>query len=314
MAKNLIACSFASDENLQSSVNLKTNSNDARLIVYMKNVFVALVSAKQNNPNCDVGLITNVSVPADFLKLFQNFEIKVFNAAFDDFKFGPETKWGLAFYKICGLKKSLNFGYKNICLLDADTYTQNNFDDLWTWCENETLLLFDCSFRREKTQFWQDVDRFRGTNKPFTHFGGEFIAGSVETLTQHIKNCDNIYARMLTENLQTSQGDEFITSIAAERFNGKIKHAGGFIFRFWTRTYRRTTTTYDQGGVSILHVPGEKEFGMLKMFNYIVKHKKIPSQRKAQFILHIRIPAPLVCCAIFLNELKRIFGKYRSRQ
>ena len=96
---------------------------------------------------------------------------------------------------------------------------------------------------------------------------------------------------MINKGFQTTFGDEFIISLAADSFRKEIKNANGYIWRFWTGTYRYISTCYKNDAVSILHLPAEKSEGMINMYNYILKHDSLPKIQKAHRMLHLVYPS-----------------------
>ena len=86
----------------------------------------------------------------------------------------------------------------------------------------------------------------------------------------------------------TTHGDEFIVSVAAEEMRSNVKNAGAYVFRFWTGIFRLVSTCYDANEVVVLHVPDEKENGMISLFDkYISKNKSI-NKKKVHKILHLK--------------------------
>ena len=96
---------------------------------------------------------------------------------------------------------------------------------------------------------------------------------------------------MIKKGFETNFGDEFIISLAADRFRENIKNADGYMGRFWTGTFRYISTCYKYDPVSVLHVPAEKNYGMIKMYNYIKKYNSLPKKQKVYKILHLRYPS-----------------------
>ena len=56
-----------------------------------------------SNSLCDVGLITNQSVPAKYDSLFKSHDINIWEGPFEEFVFSKKNKWHLAFYKLASL-------------------------------------------------------------------------------------------------------------------------------------------------------------------------------------------------------------------
>lgn len=134
--------------------------------------------------------------------------------------------------------------------------------------------------------------------------GGEFIGASHAILNKFIRSCEDILTKMIATDFVTIHGDEFIESLAIHLDNFNVKHAGMFVHRFWTRTNYRTKTVLPKGGISVLHVPAEKEYGMLKIYDYIISKNRIPSQRKAQKMLHLLHASFKVAIKRFLMRLR----------
>ncbi len=292
MSKNLIFCAYALNPLMKTSVNLKHKEQSK--IIYLRNIVVALVSAKRNNKECDVALVTNTELPVEFSDIFKKENILVIHEEFDEFKLPQEYKWGLAFYKLCALKKVLTRGYDNYLMFDTDTYTQSSLDDLWIETR-DSIMLYSINQRfsnKDYATFYQESKDFLGTDKPIAYYGGEFIAGNKELLEVFIGKCSVIFDKMLKESFVTTHGDEFITCIAADQMRESIKNAGGYIFRFWTGTFRMISTIYAFDPISILHVPSEKEGTFIKLYLYYVKHNKFPTNQKVHKMFHFKRKGP----------------------
>lgn len=122
MKRSLILIPYGNKEAYNTGVNLK--SSDNRLEVYLKNFCVACVSAKQNaGQSSDVALVTNIDVPNPYREILGDNDIKVIKVDFDDFNFGENYMWALAFYKLCALKHVLlETNYDYYAYLDSDVY------------------------------------------------------------------------------------------------------------------------------------------------------------------------------------------------
>ncbi len=298
--KNLIFGALAFSPDKCSGENLKGAKD--KLTVYLKGAVVSLVSAKTSNPEVEVALVTDTEIPQRFLKIFDKFGVKVFHEEFDEFSFGVDYKWGLAFYKLCALKKMSVKGYSSCVLIDLDTYTQSSLIDLFEETKHN-VILYDINHRLSlpnTVKFEKEVAAFLEREEPITNFGGEFIAGSGEKLLRFIEIAENVYNEMLKKNFATSFGDEFIISIAAYCDKQDIT-CGGYVQRFWTGDFRLVSDLYKNNAVSIIHVPAEKTDGLIKIFNKIEKKGKI-KPAKAHKYLHLNKPK-------FTTVLKRLAGK-----
>ena len=67
----------------------------------------------------------------------------------------------------------------------------------------------------------------------------------------------------------------------------KLCNAGAYIYRFWTGSFRLISTCYKYNPVTILHVPAEKEYGMLKLYNKYISKGKIPTKKNVYRLLHL---------------------------
>lgn len=297
----LIFSAFANNETANTGVNIKNIA--ARRDIYYKNIVVALVSAKKNNPTCDVALVSNQDVPPQYNDVLSRNNIIVINCPFESFRFADDYPWALAYYKLCALKKVLDFGYDHYLMIDSDVFVQNDIKMLWNWT-SDYLVMFDTG---ETTERWQnEMHLFLNNNTFVTHWGGEFIAGSKKILKTFIALCEAVYNKMTEISFKTIHGDEFIESIAILNNDIRIKHADMFMYRFWTRTDYRVKTVLPVGGISVLHVPAEKEHGMLEIYKYLSSNDRIPSQKRAQRMLHVHTPTISVRIKLLLDRVINI--------
>lgn len=290
--KNIICIPFAYEKEKYSGVNIKNIKKT--LIIYQKNFAVSLISAKKNNPNDTVALVTNLDVDmidSTILKLLEMNNIKILHVEYDSFIFPNKYLWSLAFYKLCALKYLSNSEYDNICYMDTDVYVQDSFKNIWLETK-QNILLYDINHGLGIDDYKTIVDEFSSflntKNQYLTHFGGEFYASNRENAKTFIKHCEEIYNEMVERNFVTTKGDEFIISIAASSMKTHIKNAGAYIFRYWTGTFRLISTSYKNNSVTVLHIPSEKEKGIIKIFNKYVSNNKLPSNNRAWKLLHLK--------------------------
>lgn len=285
--KKLIMIPYANCENMLGGVNVNDNN---RSEIYMKNCCVSLLSAKHYNPNSDVALVTNIEIPEEFEKSLKDNAILIIRAEFNAFKFPDSYKWGLAFYKLCALKYIVeNYDYDYVSYMDSDVYIQSSFDNIWSECK-ENILLYDINHGlqvKDYRLFLEDYFSFSGDNRNITHYGGEFFASSKQNAEVFISECYKIYSEMIEKKFFTSFGDEFIISQAADRHKVLIKNAGAYIFRFWTGAFHLVSTCYKYNPITVIHVPDEKNSGMIKIYNYYCKNNKLPSNKKVYYILNL---------------------------
>ncbi|WP_297668733.1 hypothetical protein [Thomasclavelia sp.] len=281
--KNIICVPFAFETGYNSGVNIKNND---KLDIYLKNATVALISAKFYNPNCDVIFATNIpknDIPSKYVDIMNINNISILFIPFESYKFGFDYKWSLAFYKLCVLKKLIALGFDNCCYMDTDVYVQGTFDFIWEECKNK-ILLYDINHGlnvKEYKNIMKEIVEFTHNDILITHYGGEFYASNYENAVIFEKMMYKVYLQMIESNFVTSKGDEFIVSIAAENLKGLIKNASPYICRFWTgSSFRLVSTCYVYNPVVILHMPAEKEKGIIKIYDRYISHNKIPKKSK----------------------------------
>lgn len=304
MNKNCIFCAYAYLDGFKGGVAL--NLIDDQVSIYIKNAIVSLVSAKKNNEDCDVALVTNIKIPQKYKSILESNDILVKEKEFDRFKFDKDYKWSLAFYKLCALEKMLEEDYENYLLIDTDTYIQSSLEDLWEDTKYN-IMLYNLNRRinhENYKRFNEEIKALLGIDEPITKYGGEFIAGNKKLLSEFINECNYVFEIMKEKEFRTNGGDEFIIAVAGERMKKFIKSAGGYVYRFWTGRFRLVSTCYLFDPVSILHVPREKNYGMMKLYNYIEKHKCLPANKKVYNVLHLRKVSFKIKIAGYINKIK----------
>ena len=287
---NAIINALAIKENAQSSTNVNSSFIDNN--GYLKNSICSLFSAKINNPDCDSILITNFKLPEKYMNELNDLNIKTYLFPFDRFVFPDNMAWSLAFYKLCALSYVIQeLNYDNICLLDTDTVCVKPLDSLWDECR-ENILLYDMQHSLEIEQanvMNQEFHDLTHSYKYLINYGGEFIAGSRDRLIVFLEKCRYYYDQMIKKKLTTKHGDEFILCCAASDSDvrSSIKSANAYIFRFWTSSFYLISTNYIYNPICILHVPDEKNRGMLCLYKYISKKKKLPIENKLYRMLNL---------------------------
>lgn len=283
--KNLFFVPFAFDEKKMTGVNVTSNA----LKVYLKNLCVSLISAKKTNPNIDVALVSNVNIPAEYEKLLLENQVLIYTEPFDAFAFANDYPWCLAYYKLCALEKMVTkYEYDNYIYTDADVFVQKSLDKVFLELR-DNILMYDINhglYVRDYVQIMEEFNRF-GVDTYITHYGGEFFGASRENARLFAQQCKAIFDEMQSRNFVTAKGDEFISTIAAHRLRGMVKNAGAYIYRFWTGDFYLVSTCYKFNEIAILHLPAEKQDGMLKLYNYFVKHNAFPSKEKVHKICHL---------------------------
>lgn len=295
--KKIICIPFAYKPNMQSGENVFSLGNK-RLLIYMKNASVALVSAKRFNKDAEVILSTNLlesDMPDEIVSVLRRENVGIVTIPYDEFCFPAEYTWSLAFYKLCVLKHLCAEGFEKLIYLDTDVYIQGNLESIWREVEQK-ILLYDINHGLEVEDYKElccEVNNFvcGGTNThPYiTHYGGEFFASNHKNAVQFVTYAEKIFDEMIRKKFQTSKEDEFIVSLAADEMPECIKNAGAYIYRFWTgATFRLVSTCYEYNKVLILHLPAEKEKGMLRLYSNYIRKGRMPSEQKVWKICRLK--------------------------
>lgn len=238
-------------------------------------------------------LITNVELPLFYSQLFEQHNISVKIVPFDKYKVLSTFKWRLAFYKLQALDWVVsNTDFDNYLGVDTDTYFISSLDQLWEECNYNLPILFPQSnntTNNTRKAIIEDYTNLFNCHYPIVHYGGEFIAGSKNALTLLVDNLMNVYNVVEKSNFNIWQdsGDEAFLSMAAHGL--KIHSGSSFVFRFWTRRYY--SISYNYFNIPIWHLPGEKLYGLMKMYNLLSKSKNV-SSKKAARIFNFTKPHP----------------------
>ena len=270
-----------------SGVNIGKNLTiQERKLVYLKNACVALVSAKRYNSECDVALITNLDdneIPSEIHEIFSREDIKIFHIPFDNFILGKYTPWGLDLYKLCALDYIINkMSYDNFLYVDADVYVQGSLAPVWEEVQ-ENILLYDINEGLnvpDYVRFLKENREFYPEKKFFTRYGGEFFAANREKAKEFIEASHEFVNRVKLSGREFTNGAEVVYSIVADKFRHIIKNAGGYIFRFWTGDFWLVSSCYRWNAVTILHMPAEKERGLMRIYKEYILKGKLPANKE----------------------------------
>ena len=289
------------------STGVNVGANNKVVDVYMKNCCVASISARKHcGENTDVAVVTNIDFPASYRDLLMQNGVQIITFPFDEFCFNSEYNWSLAFYKLCALSKAVNnLKYDYYAYLDTDVYVQASFDNIWNEC-NYNIQMYDINHGLGNANYYRVLNELKEFDKSLrggvTHYGGEFYAGNVENTKLFIRECTKVYEQMLSRNFNTSQGDEFISSIVAYRLKDRVKNAGAYVYRYWTGTFRLVSTNYKYNPVIVLHCPAEKNTGIITIFDKYICKGKMPSNSVVHRLLHLTKPS-------FLTIAKKVAKK-----
>lgn len=171
--KKIICIPFAYKPNMQSGENVFSLGNK-RLLIYMKNASVALVSAKRYNKDADVILATNLlehDMPDEIVDVLKRENVEIVTIPYDEFCFPAEYTWSLAFYKLCVLKHLCAEGFEKLIYLDTDVYIQGNLESIWREVEQK-ILLYDINHGLEVEDYKElcyEVNNFVGGVRTLIH-------------------------------------------------------------------------------------------------------------------------------------------------
>ena len=281
---DLIFTAFATLEGFREN----SDANRGR-DVYYRCIVVALPSARAQNPDCQVALVTNAPVPAPFDTQLARAGVTIYQCPFDKFRFGADLPWSLAFYKLCAMDWVLNnLTFERCVMMDADTYTQYPLTDLWREAD-EAVLLYQVPHPASQPMaaaISGCCDALYPETAPhvLTHFGGELIAGSASRLQNFLALCGEIYNDMQTKQVLPQDGDEVILCIAAWRAlrtGQPVRAANAYIWRYWlgARHYF-VSTNYCLVPICILHLPGSGKDRQLKLlYRRYVKRGSFPDRK-----------------------------------
>lgn len=285
---NVIASAFAFREEYGCSMQLTKKSDTEKIQLYMKNLVVALCSAKLHNPEAEVMLITNRAVDAAYQAQLESAGIVIREVPFDDYEMPKRFPWALAFYKLKALTYLASQDYEEILLIDNDTVTVANFAELWREAAQGLLLYpVNHSFDHQDRAFIrQDYEvLYPKEQRNIVHYGGEFIAGTRTTIAAFMEICHSVYERIVAEKYPVKEniGDETVLAIAAAIYKEKqiVYEAGAYLFRYWTEKnfYLVSTNTF-YNPVCIWHIPSEKDRGFLLLYNWYTKKGSFPGRKK----------------------------------
>lgn len=289
--RGLFMIPYAHLELYQGGVNLSAQKAQQQEI-YLKNCCIACLSARKHlDVQDDVALVTNIDIPQPYSALLQEKDVRIIQLPFDMFHFDRTYPWSLAFYKLCALYHLCRESdYAFYAYADSDVYIQQSFAHIWQEC-TQNILLYDINHGLQTTNyvhFLSEVQAFISERRYITHYGGEFFAANRENAQIFSDVCRKIFQQMQASDFTTTHGDEFILSVAASKLSDQIKNAGAYVHRFWTGAFRLTSTNYAFNPVAVLHVPSEKEHGMLRLFRYYTAKRTLPARKQVWKILHLQ--------------------------
>ena len=186
-------------------------------------------------------------------------------------------------------------------------FLYKEISNIWIECSRKIMMYDICHGLQieDYRNFIKETSAFLGHDTlGLTHYGGEFFAANRENTLSFIDECLKIYNRMISISFNAKSGDEFISSLAADCLSEKVRNAGAYVYRFWTRRFHLMSTNYQYNSVIVLHVPQEKDYGMKKIFDNYVAKGTLPSRKKVWRLLHLSRTDWKIALYLKLQSLK----------
>lgn len=289
-SKNAIANAFFFDFSNGRVVN-SVLKNEELYMAFIKNCYVSLFSAKVNNPEDDCVLVTNIDIGDDFRQMFLESGIVVERYEKYSFSFGNKNDWQGAFYKLEVLNYLCTI-YENILVVDSDTVFTKSLASLWSKL-NESILIYRIEGRHEdpvKTKLTIDTYNSlycKGANSSIQHWGGEFIAGTKETVKKLYDECVKVNNDIVDSRITVSHrfGQEAIMSIALAKSSLKVDEANEYIARLATGRFYEINKDYKDK--NIWHLLSEKDRGLIRIYDYLSKNQKMPNKVTLIKLVHL---------------------------
>lgn len=298
--KRLIFNIFAYKEKYGVSGQLHYTSTNKKVSeIYYKNTYVSLWSIKANNPDVDVALFTNIDTPEKWTDLYQQVGIEIIKVPFEKYTFPQNFSWALTAYKLNALEWAVeNLEYDEYVFLDSDTITLDSLTPIWNELEHNTnsIMLYNVGHmygHPHRQVILENYKMLYGKDEGIVHYGGEFIAGSKKMLVQYMREVSDVFRRIeaCEFNVHPDTQDETLISIGAR--NIKILDAIPYMCRYWTdKTFYLVSTNWSNNPVLIWHLPAEKTRGILRVYNYVRRHNKLPAKEKMRNYMSLPVSKP----------------------
>lgn len=261
------------------------NVEDA-MDVYVKNAIVALVSVKIHTPEVICILNCNFEVPSDLKNVAEKAGIKIHMVPFGKYKSKEEFSWGITQYKFDSMDYVLQLMDDGDCmlLLDTDTVCTQDLTEIFKEAQSSLILyVVNHGYLQERRQ--DIIENYRKIynldQANVIHYGGEFFAGNKQYMEKLLYYCDAVIQAAHKTNDLKPWDDEHILSIAIKHFwNESVYPASPYIFRYWTNQFYLVSTNYYYDPVKIWHLPAEKNYGMIALYEYFEKNHEFPSIKK----------------------------------
>lgn len=264
---------------------------DKAMDSYLKNAVVSLASAKLQNPNAVCILNCDFDIPENMAQTAQKAGIQIHKVPFGGFASKEEFQWSITQYKFDSMAYVLKLMKDGDCmlLLDTDTVCMQNLDELFEEALQSLVLYpvphtFSQTKRAEIRYNYKTI--YAGESDNLVHYGGEFFAGSKKQLQRLLDACETVVQKARKAEGLKPWDDEHVLSIAVQRdLRDCVFPANAYVCRYWTNQFYLVSTNYYYDPVCVWHLPAEKNFGMLTLYQYYEKHACFPDIKKAARIL-----------------------------
>lgn len=259
---------------------------DSAMNVYLENALVSLASAKQTTPDAVCILNCNFEIPERYQKAAEAAGVEIHQVPYGKYKSNEDFPWAITQYKFDSMEHAIDLMQEEDCLLmlDTDTVCVQNLDEIFEEAKTGLILYathhgYEQKIRQQMLQNYQKMYGTERTN--LVHYGGEFLAGSKAVLSELLDDCSKVITKAReTQGLHPWADEEAFSIAVAEFWNKKIYPANAYIYRFWTNEFYLVTTNYYYDPLRIWHLPAEKNYGMMLLYEYFEKNHRFPSMKQ----------------------------------
>lgn len=320
MGKKLVFIPLAYKSNYLMSANINVD-NEKGIEIYLKNALVLLISIQKNNSDIDTAIITNFKIPKQFDEIYKKNNIFIFNTPFNNYMMPSDFKWSLAFFKIKAIEFAVNeLNYDYYLELDSDEICINTFEDMWLELDNK-LLMYVSDFRYNHptrslySDLYSKIYKYYLNNNKIVKAGGGFIAGNKKQLSLFVDECNIVYSYLNNniKNVDKNIGDELYSSIYYAKYPERVGNASPYIDVYWTGSFYYVSTNYKFDAVALVHLPDEKLFGLLYLYEYYMKKGNLPSENIIFKLLSFpKLEKPLSFARMLCKIKMKIRNKIRG--
>ncbi len=298
----------------KTAPNLDGDNHLSLKEIYLRNAWVSLWTARHFHPESRRLLITNLE-DNGLSEFYSDVDAEVVHVPWDAYVLPEQYRWRLAYYKLRALEFLAEIEGSSL-LLDADAFFVSKIDDLLAESE-EGLFLYDTlhrhghPFRTEIRELQKEI--FGEIRFPI-HWGGEVIFGNGRVLKLFSRECRQVFLKLANHldvfTPERDRGDEVVLSIAADNLNARretmVRTINPYMHRYWTSNgFNLIATNYRYNPVSIWHLPLEKKEGILRVYNYLKHHGRLPPRQELIHMVHLEKTEFRIIKDMILKRLRR---------